>query len=209
MSSPKLLLIAGGSGSGKTAVATQIQRLRGTDRCLTLSQDSFYQDLSHLDLRLRNRLNFDHPDRIDWDELERTLARLRHGEPAAVPIYDFTQHARRGYRKVGPVSDLIVLEGTLLLVRREAAEQADLRVFLTAPEWTRLLRRLDRDRRERGRSTASVLRQYVSSVAPMYRRWVAPSRASADVLLDGRRPPEENAQRLLALMETRRPARTD
>lgn len=190
---PKIVLLAGGSGSGKTRLAQALLRDLSAGVGLCLSQDSFYRDQSHLSPAARARLNFDHPEQIDWPLLAETVERLASGIPAEIPVYDFATHTRRSHRTIAPVSHLIVIEGTLVLTVPELRRQATLAVFLDTPEWLRLLRRLRRDHRERGRSVGSILQQYRRTVRPMHREWVEPSRSFADLVLDGRRQVAENA----------------
>ncbi|GAB4241957.1 MAG: uridine kinase [Acidobacteriota bacterium] len=200
---PAVVLLAGGTGSGKTRLAQELLRGLPPGAGLSLSQDSFYRDQSHLDPAARARLNFDHPDQIEWPLLIATVRQLRSGKSARVPVYDFSTHTRTSERELHPVSRLLVVEGTLVLTVPELRAPATLGVFLDAPEWLRLLRRLRRDRRERGRSPAGILQQYLRTVRPMHREWVQPSRRFADLVLDGRRTAAANAAAVREWLEGR------
>lgn len=178
-----LLAIVGGSGSGKTWLAerilTEFQGLAGR-----LSLDDFYRDLSHLTLREREHVNFDHPDSIDWELFLASLTRILQGVAVDLPDYDFSTHTPRPLQKLWSPCPLVVLDGLWLLHRPELRALYRLRVFVDCPEGLRLERRLDRDQRERGRSAGSVRRQFQQHVAPMHNRYVAPQAALADVIMD-------------------------
>jgi uridine kinase len=178
-----LIAIAGGSGSGKTWLAEKLERALGP-RVARLSIDNFYLDRSHLPPSRRARINFDHPRAIDWACLEKALADLLADRSATVPVYDFKTHARLRSRRVPP-QPLILLEGLWPLTRRAVRRLAHLSVFLNCPSSLRLRRRIQRDLAARGRTRASVERQFRDSVEPMHVRFVVPQRQHADVIIEG------------------------
>ncbi len=181
---PILLGIVGGSGSGKTRLAQQLQaQLRG--RALRVSQDDFYLDRSHLAPLRRTRLNFDHPRAIDWPSLEHVLRQLRTGRAARRPCYDFKTHCRRRRGKVLRPKPLIIVEGLWLFRRPSLRKLFAVRVFLDCPAAIRLRRRLTRDLQARARTRASVLRQFRDTVEPMHRKYVAPQARWAQIVLRG------------------------
>ena len=191
---PFLVGIAGGSGSGKSALAAVLRDGLGPARVASLAQDAYYRDRGGLSPAARARLDFDRPDAFDLDLFVEHLAALRRGQRVRPPRYCFVTHRRRGHGDpVGPV-DIVLVEGLFLLVDARVRELLDLRIYLDAPERVRLARRLARDVAERGRTERSVIEQYRRSASPAHRRHVEPSRAWADVVL-------VNAGRLEAVAE--------
>jgi uridine kinase len=163
----------GGSGAGKTWLASQIERaLRG--KASRLSLDDFYRDRSHLSPARRAQLNFDHPRSIDWPAFERVLRDCLAGRTAQVPRYDFAAHVRIGGKTALKPRPLVLVDGLWLLRRPALRRLFELRIFINCSKRTRLRRRLGRDRLSRGRSRASVLRQFRETVEPMHIRYVAP-----------------------------------
>jgi uridine kinase len=190
---PVLIGIAGGTGSGKTTVATKIVEQLPPGRALLIQHDSYYRDRSHLSSAERERINFDEPDALENDRLAADLQRLRAGQPIACPIYDFATHTRRPeVRQLAP-HPVVVIEGILLFAVEAVRELFDLRLFVDTPDDVRLLRRIKRDVTERGRDLASVEAQYLGSVRAMHDLHVAPTRRFAHLII-----PEggENSQAL-------------
>ncbi len=167
-----LIAITGGSGSGKTWLARKLKRRLGR-RAGLLSLDDFYRDLSALPPRERDRVNFDHPEAIDWDLFRDCLRKIRRGEAVRLPGYDFATHTRTARTRRWVPRPVVVIDGLWLLrhpgIRRLYAHT----VFVDCPEELRLARRVARDQTERGRSRASVLRQWRSHVQPMHEAHVA------------------------------------
>lgn len=178
-----LVAIAGGSGSGKTWLAHRLSRRLGCNAGL-VSLDDFYRDLSALSKRERDRRNFDNPAAIEWSLFLETLARIKRGAPAAIPRYDFASHTRRPQPRLWTPKPVVLLEGLWLLREPRARRLYSLSVYLNTPDEVRLQRRVARDRKERGRSRASVLRQFHAHVEPMHERFVAPQARLADIVLD-------------------------
>jgi len=178
-----LVAIAGGSGSGKTWLARRLRRRLGNITGL-LSLDDFYCDLSTVPKRERDRRNFDDPTAIEWSLFLETLARIKRGAPAAIPRYDFASHTRRPRPRLWTPKPVVLLDGLWLLREPRARRLYSLSVYLNTPGEVRLQRRVARDRRERGRSRASVLRQFHAHVEPMHERFVAPQARHADIVLD-------------------------
>ena len=183
MSKRILIGIAGGSGSGKTLVARTIVRELGSSRVAILDQDSYYRDLDDIPAADRDLRNFDHPDAFDNNLLRAHVADLLEGQPVEQPIYDYTRHAR--LKQTNPVGDhaVIVLEGILIFVDEALREMMDIKVFIDADADVRLMRRIDRDIKERGRSIESILRQYRTTVRPMHLQFVEPSKRWADLIV--------------------------
>jgi uridine kinase len=179
---PVLVAIVGGSGSGKSWLAQRLERALAPNAA-RLTQDDFYADRSHLSPARRARINFDHPRAIDWPALNRVLRRLAAGKTARVPAYDFTTHARLKASRLIPPKPIILLEGLWLLRRPDLRRMISLSIFLDCPAKRRLERRVSRDLQERGRTRASVLRQFQQMVEPMNERYVAPQARLADVVI--------------------------
>ena len=179
--SPVLVLIVGGSGSGKTWLANKLQRALAP-RVTRLSLDDFYRDRSHLSPARRARLNFDHPRAIDWEQVESVLNALLAGRSARVPSYDFKTHSRRASLITVRPRPLIVMEGLWLLRRSAIRRLASLSIFLDCPCRLRLRRRLLRDMAARGRTRDSIQEQFNKLVEPMHVRYVASQAGFADIV---------------------------
>lgn len=173
--------IVGGSGSGKSWLADQLQKTLGP-RATLVSQDNFYRDRSHLSAHRRQRLNFDHPMAIDWEALEGAMQDLRTRGWTLAPRYDFATHCRKAAKTRLASKPVILVEGLWLLRRLSLRKLFDLSIFLDCPAPTRLERRLARDQHARGRTAASVREQFASTVEPMHQRFVTPQRNRADIV---------------------------
>ena len=183
MSRNILIGIAGGSGSGKTLVARSIIRDLGSTRVAIIDQDSYYRDLDDIPIADRDLRNFDHPDAFDNELLKQHIRQLSEGKSIEQPIYDYTRHAR--LRETKTIGDhvVIVLEGILIFVDEELREMMDIKLFIDADADIRLVRRIERDVRERGRAIESILRQYQATVRPMHLQFVEPSKRYADLIV--------------------------
>lgn len=180
---PIVIGIAGGTGSGKTTVATVILERVGAERIALLAHDAYYRDLRDLPRSQRDLINFDHPDSLDTDLMVRHVLSLRRGEAVEVPIYDFTTHARTPLtRRVEP-QPVILVEGILVFAEPALRELFDVKIFVDTDPDVRFIRRLQRDIEERGRTVASVIQQYQTSVRPMHLEFVEPSKRYADVII--------------------------
>lgn len=175
--------IAGGTGSGKTTVAERLVDELGGNNVVLLSQDSYYMGNHHLSMEQRERINYDHPESVDGALLLQHLRQLRQGQAIDMPQYDFSTHNRKEETvKVAPKS-VIVLEGILLFSDPSIRNELDIKVFVDTDADVRVLRRLMRDMRERGRSVESVCTQYLETVKPMHDAFVEPSKRFADLII--------------------------
>ncbi len=175
--------IAGGSGSGKTLVANTIFSELGSDRVVMVCQDSYYKDLSHFPEEQRKQQNFDHPDAIDSDLFVAQIKDLINGKTIKQPVYDFVTHTRKkSFELIGPHL-IIVLEGILILDNPDLRQLMDIKIYVDTDADIRLIRRLNRDILERGRSMVSVIEQYETSVRPMHLQFVEPSKRYADLIV--------------------------
>ena len=175
--------IAGGSGSGKTTVAQVILQRVGQDRIAFLQHDSYYKDLSGLPPTQRADVNFDHPDSLETELLIEHIASLRDGKAIEVPIYDFSTDRRTGKTFTVQPCRVILVEGILIFAEPELRKRFDVKIFVDADADLRFIRRLERDITERGRSTQSVIEQYIHTVRPMHLEFVEPSKRYADVII--------------------------
>ncbi|MFL5290825.1 MAG: uridine kinase [Myxococcales bacterium] len=180
---PLTIGIAGGTASGKTTVARRLVERLGNHPVAVLDQDSYYRDLADLPLEERARFNFDHPDAFDTALLVRHLTELRVGNPIEKPVYSFTQHTRTGETlRVNP-GDVVILEGILVLALEPVRELLDVKVFVDSDADVRVLRRVSRDIKERGRDFDGVVEQYFRTVRPMHFGFVEPSKRYADIII--------------------------
>lgn len=197
--------IGGGSGSGKSTLAHYLERMFA-GRAQVLELDWYYRDLAHETMDVRNQVNFDHPDALEVPRIVSDLMRLKRGEGADVPCYDFSCHLRRSEtRRLDPVS-VIIVEGILSLSIGEVREVMDLSVFVDTSEPLRRRRRIDRDVRERGRTVAHGLEQYLGQVLPMHERFVAPTRDLADYVVSGEIDVTASAAPIVDAIQERLPA---
>jgi uridine kinase len=181
---PYVIGIAGLSGSGKTALARELAAAL-EDECEILTLDSYYHPQSHLSVAERARLNYDHPDSLDWTLLAAHLESLARGEAIEEPSYLFDQHTRSHVtRRVEP-KPYLILEGILALANAEIRSMLDLKIFVTTDAEECLRRRIERDTAERGRTRECVLLQYHTTVWPMAAEFVLPSREFADLVVSG------------------------
>jgi len=179
---PILIGIAGGTGSGKTTLAERI-RAAFPDNSILISQDSYYKDLSHLSFDERAKTNFDHPASLDFALLRQHLIDLKEGKSIHCPIYSFHTHSRESETHFIEPAQLIIIEGILLLAVPEIRELFNLKVFVDSDDDIRLLRRIERDMKERSRDFDSIKMQYITTVKPMHDAFVMPSKQFADVII--------------------------
>lgn len=180
---PLLIGIAGGSGSGKTTIAEAMLEELGPDNAVLILHDFYYRDLSHLTPEERAKQNFDHPDALETELLVEHLRLLREGRTVEAPVYDFTTHTRADEtRRIEP-RPVILLEGLLVLAEEDLRDLMDLKLFVDTDPDIRVMRRFERDIRERGRTMESVFEQYLETVRPMHLRYVEPSKAHADMVI--------------------------
>jgi len=180
---PLVIGIAGGSGSGKTTVAQEILQRVGRDRIAFLQHDSYYKDLSGLPPAQHAEINFDHPDSLETELLIQHIASLRDGQPVEVPIYDFATDSRTSHTFTIQPHRVIIIEGILIFTEVALRNMFDVKIFVDTDSDLRFIRRLERDINERGRSTESVIKQYLLTVRPMHLEFVEPSKRYADVII--------------------------
>ena len=180
---PVVIAIAGGSGSGKTTVANVIMERIGKEHIASLPHDAYYKDLSDLAPSQRASINFDHPDSLDTALLITHIKQLKEYRPVDLPVYDFKTHSRTAQTIRIEPQPVILVEGILIFTEAELRKLFDIKIFVDTDADIRFIRRLQRDITERGRSTESVVNQYLSTVRPMHLEFVEPSKRYADVII--------------------------
>jgi len=183
MPKPVVIGVAGGSGSGKTSVTKAIYESFKGHSILIIEQDYYYKDQSHLPFEERLKTNYDHPLAFDNDLLIEHIQKLLRYESIEKPVYDYTIHTRSD--QVIPVEprDVIILEGILILEDERLRDLMDIKLFVDTDADLRIIRRLTRDIKERGRTFDSVIDQYVNVVRPMHNQFIEPTKRYADVII--------------------------
>ena len=181
--SPLVIGIAGGSGSGKTTVAQEILQRVGPDRIAYIQHDSYYKDLTGLPPAQRVEVNFDHPNSLETDLLTTHIEELKRGKTIEVPIYDFSSHSRTDKTFTVNPRGVIIVEGILIFVEANLRSLFDVKIYVDTDADVRLIRRMQRDITERGRTAESVIKQYQATVRPMHLEFVEPSKRYADVII--------------------------
>ena len=197
---PITLGVCGGSGSGKTTFCEQLVQLLGADRVAYLRQDDYYKDLTHLSPEDRARVNFDHPDSIEFSLLTTHLDFLSSGREIAVPRYDFASHCRTTIQQILSPKPIVLVEGILLFADVQTSLRLQHKIFIDASEQVRFQRRLRRDIRERGRTPESVEWQFQSTVSPMHNLFVEPKKIIADRIVSGESPFEPTLLELVTAL---------
>lgn len=180
---PVTIGVAGGTGSGKTTVATQILERVGSHHIAYLAHDSYYKDLTNMPADERRQVNFDHPDSLDTHLLIENIKQLQQNQATQMPVYDFTQHVRIATTQTVEAQPIILVEGILIFVEPELRELLDIKIFVDTDADIRFIRRLKRDISERGRTAESVIEQYLATVRPMHLKFVEPTKRYADVIV--------------------------
>ena len=180
---PFVIGVAGGSGSGKSTVTRQVLESIGPDMASVVYQDDYYLDQSHLARDERRKTNYDHPQAFDWPLMVQHLQALCRGEAIAMPRYDFTQDNRSSETVAVSPAPVIVVEGLFALFDADLRRMMSLKIYVDTAADVRFIRRLQRDMSERGRSTESVINQYMDTVRPMHKQFIEPTKRHADVVL--------------------------
>ena len=180
----KIILVGGGTASGKTYVINEVVKLIGEENVAHLSIDYYYKDLTSLTMEERIKVNYDHPKAFDWPLIKKQLIDLKNDKTILKPIYDFTIHNRSEKTVELQPKKIVIVEGIMALVNKDIRSIGDLKIFINASRERRLLRRMDRDQKERGRSVDSIINQYFATVQPMYEEIIEPSSYYADMLIN-------------------------
>jgi uridine kinase len=181
---PFIIGIGGGTGTGKTTLAERLAAQYSSLGTVIVDQDSYYKDQAHLSFEQRVHTNYDEPAALDYDLLVRHIERLVAGEPIEKPCYCFLTHTRTGEVVEIRPAPLVIIEGVMALVDERLRALMDLKIYVEADADIRLLRRLVRDVRDRGRTLESTVTQYRETIRPMHRRHIEPTKAYADLVID-------------------------
>lgn len=181
-SRPFLIGVAGGTCSGKTTVSERLAELAGDDNLALIKLDSYYITRDHQPIHERASANYDHPDAFDWQLLNDHMAALVNGGSVPVPVYDYANHTRSSEVRMVRPARIVVVEGILVLYEPTLRERFDLRVYVDTDADLRLIRRLERDVAERGRTHESIIAQYLATVRPSHEQFIEPSKRHADVI---------------------------
>lgn len=183
MKKPFFMIVAGGSASGKSTVVQSILNKAGIQHVLVLNQDDYYLDQKDLPMEKRVLMNYDHPNSIDIELLKSDLAKLLQGKSIDKPVYDYNLYTRSDKTVKVSSKPIIILEGILSLVDADIRSLADLKLYVELDDDIRFIRRLTRDVKNRGRTMNSVINQYITTVKPMYHKYVKPTKRYADIII--------------------------
>ena len=180
---PIVIGVTGGSGSGKTTVSKAIyENLRGQSIQI-INQDTYYNDQADMTMEERKAVNYDHPLAFDTALLIEQLDALRHNQAVEMPVYDYKEYTRSQATVHVEPQDVIILEGILILDDERLRDLMDIKVYVDADDDIRILRRIQRDMQERGRSLGSIISQYLKTVKPMYHQFIEPTKRYADIIV--------------------------
>ena len=180
---PFIIGIAGGTGSGKSTFTNRLKHIF-KDQVTVLYYDNYYRAHDDLPFEERKKINYDHPDAFETDLLLEHLKMLKAGKSIECPVYDYTQHNRSDEVTVVNLSNIILLEGILVLADERLRDQMDIKIFVEADADERILRRVVRDVKERGRDIDNIVDQYLTTVKPMHYLYVEPTKMYADLVIN-------------------------
>lgn len=180
---PVVIGVTGGSGSGKTTVSKAIYNQLSGQSLLILQQDSYYNDQSDMTMAERHAVNYDHPLAFDTDLMIEQIKQLLAYQPIEKPVYDYEAYTRSTETIHQDPRDVIIVEGVLILDDQRLRDLMDIKVFVDTDDDIRIIRRIQRDIKERGRTLDSVINQYLATVKPMYHQFVEPTKRYADIIV--------------------------
>ncbi|RAN59229.1 uridine kinase [Dolosigranulum pigrum] len=180
---PVIIGVTGGSGSGKTSVCREIFKQFQGKSIMMLEHDSYYKDQSHMSFEERLETNYDHPLAFDTDLLIEQLKQLMAGEAVDIPVYDYTNHTRSEEVIHQEPKEVIILEGIMILENQRLRDLMDIKIFVDTDDDLRIIRRIQRDMTERGRSLDSIIDQYLGVVKKMHEQFIEPTKKYADVII--------------------------
>nr|WP_044010038.1 uridine kinase [Paucilactobacillus wasatchensis] len=180
---PIIIGVTGGSGSGKTTVSQAIYKQLAGKSIMILQQDTYYNDQTEMTMAERQAVNYDHPLAFDTDLLISDLKKLLHNHAIEMPVYNYAEFTRSSETILTQPRDVIILEGILILDDQRLRDLMDIKVFVDTDDDIRIIRRIQRDMQERGRSLQSVIDQYLATVKPMYHQFVEPTKRYADIIV--------------------------
>lgn len=181
--SPIIIGVTGGSGSGKTTVSKKILEQLNGHSISIIQQDSYYKDQAGMTMEERRAVNYDHPLAFDSDLLYQHLKMLKQRQAIDVPVYDYTISTRSPEVIHQETTDVVILEGILILSDERIRDMLDIKVYVDTDDDIRIIRRIERDTQERGRSLESIITQYLTGVKPMYHQFIEPTKRYADLIV--------------------------
>ena len=181
--SPIIIGVTGGSGSGKTTVSKKILEQLDGHSISIIQQDSYYKDQAGMTMEERRAVNYDHPLAFDSDLLYQHLKMLKQRQAIDVPVYDYTISTRSPEVIHQEPTDVVILEGILMLIDERIRDMLDIKVYVDTDDDIRIIRRIERDTQERGRSLESIITQYLTGVKPMYHQFIEPTKRYADLIV--------------------------
>lgn len=199
--------VAGGTGSGKTTLTRNIIAALPAGQVAVLRADWYYNDQSGMELEQRLQQNYDHPDAIEFPLLVRHVQKLRRGQAVDTPRYNFVTHTRMAETVRVEPGPVIIVEGILIFAHEPLRQQFDLRIYVEASADLRLLRRLQRDITERGRSLENCIEQYLGTVRPMHETFVEPTKLQADIIVPAVQPNQKATDMIVDMILRRSPRR--
>lgn len=180
----RIILVGGGSSSGKTYVTKRVTENVGAENITLLSLDDYYKDQKEKTFEERTKTNYDHPKAFDWKLIRAHIKSLKEDKPIEKPLYDFVTHSRKEETEIVNPTKIIIVEGIMALIDEELRKLGDLKVFIRASAERKFLRRMIRDKQFRGRSIESIVTQYFATVQPMYEEIIEPSSNYADLIIN-------------------------
>jgi|TARA_B110000046_G_scaffold78308_1_gene86410 uridine kinase len=197
---PTFIAISGGTGSGKTYLSKLLINELGPEKVIRIELDSYYKSKPNLEFIERENLNYDHPESIDIDLLKMHLNKLSKNQKILMPRYNFSEHLRSKELKETLPTKIVIVEGILVLHFVEIFNFFNLKIFLDIPGDIRFIRRLKRDTKERGRSLDSIMNQYLETVEPMYRQFIAPCEKLADLIISDQNDISNSIQKIKLIL---------
>ena len=196
----KLIAVAGPTASGKTHLAKMLAKKLGKDKTTIVSQDDYYKDWSSISLEEREKINFDHPDSVDFKLLAKHLRKLKNGETVNTPVYSFKKHIRLSPPRALSPAACIIVEGILVLCKKSLRDLFDIKVYVDANSAVSFARRLKRDVEERGETAESVCKRYFEDVLPMQEKYVQPQKKTAGFVIKENREFKDTVDELSKLV---------
>jgi uridine kinase len=195
--------ITGGTASGKTTIVEQVVSTLNTNTICVISQDSYYKKTDNLSHHDRINQNFDHPDSIDFDLLTKQLKDLKNGKSIEQPIYSFQTHNRIADKKYITPKNIIIVEGILIFNDKRILDLLDLTIFIHADADERLIRRILRDSKERGRTVEEVTTRYRKTLKPMHTIYIEPFKQKSDLIFDNTNKTNTIAEDVIQIIKER------
>ena len=198
-----IIAITGGSGSGKTFLSDKIIKKIGENKILKIEVDSYYKNLIHLEMKDREKNNFDHPHAFEFDLLYKHLNRIKSLKKVDIPIYDYKTHTRKNELKtIDKIYNIILLEGIFSTYEKDIRDMLYLNIFIDIPNKIRKHRRIERDNQKRDRTLESIEHQYTTTVEPMYKEHVKPTKKYSDIIIKDVSKNDKGYVKLLEIIST-------